>query len=124
MRKKINYIAALTTGIIVGVFSWVAINRLLGVSDLFDAPFIGRFISIFLLTLLAFYIALTNGLMKSLLFLLGVYLATVFYPYFFGSGEQKVWVGLGAIMAFVYLFYAFVGAFAGWVVRAALREVF
>ena len=78
----------------------------------------------FLPAIVAFYIALTNGLAKALLFLLGVYLATVFYPYFFGNTEQKVWVGLGFAMAFVYLFYPFAAAFVGWIVRVVYLKLF
>ncbi len=124
MTKKINYIVAFTTGLIVGVFSWIVISKLLEVSDLFDAPPIGNIIGVFLPMLLAFYMALTNGLAKALLFLLGVYLATVFYPYFFGNGEQKHWIGLGAVMAFVYLFYAFIGALIGWIARLIYLRFF
>jgi len=123
MIKKIDNIAAITTGLIVGVLTWVVITRLFGVSEPYDTP-AGGYIAMFLPALLAFYIALTNALMKSLLFLLGVYLATVFYPYFFGNEEQKVWVGLGAALAFAYLFYAFAGAFMGWLVRVIYLKFF
>lgn len=78
----------------------------------------------FLPTVAAFYIALTNGLAKALFFLLGVYLTTVFYPYFFGNSEQKHWVGIGAALAFAYLFYTFVGAFMGWLVRLIYLKFF
>ncbi|HGG60965.1 MAG TPA: hypothetical protein ENK26_13785 [Gammaproteobacteria bacterium] len=116
MAKKMSHIVALTTGIIVGVLSWVVITKLFGVAEPYDTP-VGGYIAMFLPAALAFFIALTDGLIKSLLFLAGVYLATAFYPYFFGSGEQKVWAGFGAVMASAYLFYAFAGALGGWFVR-------
>ena len=116
MIKKINHTVAVSTGIIVGVLSWTVVTKLFGVAEPYDAP-MGGYVAMFFPTLFAFYIALTNGLIKSLLFLFGVYLVALFYPYFFGNGEQKVWIGLGSVMTFVYLFYAFLGAFTGWIVR-------
>ncbi len=123
MSKKINYIVALTTGIIVGALSWAVIIKFFRVIEIYDTP-VGSYIAMSLPTLLAFYISLTNSLVKSLLFLIGVYLATVFYPYFFGIEEHKVWVGLGVVVAFTYMFYVFVGAFVGWVVRLVYLRFF
>jgi len=123
MSKKINHIAVITTGLIVGALSWAVITKLFGVTEIYDAP-VGGYIAIFLPTVAAFYIALTNGLMKSLIFLAGVYIATVFYPYFFGTEEQKNWVELGAIAALVYMFYPFMAAFAGWLVRVIYLKFF
>ena len=114
---------AFSTGLIVGVLSWVIITKLFRVTEIYDTP-VGGYIAMLLPTLLAFYIAPTNSLAKALLFLVGVYLATDFYPYFFGNGEQKHWVGFGAVIAFVYLFYAFVGALAGWLVRVIYVRFF
>ncbi len=123
MTKKINHTVAFSTGIIVGVLSWVVITKLFRVTEVYDTP-VGGYIAMLLPALLAFYIALTNSLTKALLFLAGVYLATVFYPYFFGNGEQKAWVGIGAALAFSYLFYAFAGALAGWLVRVIYLRFF
>ena len=123
MTKKINHTVAITTGLIVGALSWAVITKLFGVTEIYDTP-VGGYIAMFLPALLAFYIALTNSLAKALFFLLGVYLATVFYPYFFGNGEQKSWVGIGAALAFAYLFYAFVGALAGLLVRVVYLHFF
>ncbi len=123
MVRKTNYTVALTTGIIVGALSWLVITKLFGVAEPYDTP-VGGYIAMFLPAALAFFIALTNGLIKSLLFLAGVYLATAFYPYFFGNGEQKVWVGFGAVMAFSYLFYAIAGALGGWLVRVIYLRFF
>ena len=116
MINNLKNVITIIIGIIIGVLSWVVITRLFGVIEVYDTP-VGSYIAMFVPTLIAFYIALTNSLVKALLFLVGVYIATIFYPYFFGSTEHKVWVGIGAVLAIVHLFYAFVGAFVGWIVR-------
>ena len=123
MPKKIDYIVALTTGVIVGILPWAIATRLFGITEIYNTP-AGSYVALSLPTLFAFYIALKNGLSKALVFMLGVYLGTVFYPYFFGNGEQKVWIGLGSVMAFAHLFYAFVAAFAGWIARVIYLRFF
>ena len=114
MTKKINHIVALTTGIIVGVLYWLVITKLFRVTEIYGTP-VSSYIAIFLPTLLAFYIAMTNSLAKALLFVVGGYLGTAFYSCFFGNGEQKLWMGFGVVIAFA-------GAFSGWLVRAIYQR--
>ena len=100
--SMINTYIPLICGLVLGVLSWAIVSFVSDVFEPFDnelAFFLGQSV----LSVAAFYFGYSHGLKYVFMFIIGIYVSSNVYPYFFGSSEARAWAYLGLITSFLFV---------------------